>query len=173
MRAQHHSAAENVVVNQYLTFAVADEEYAIDILRVREILAYAQLTRVPRAPQFVAGVMNLRGSVVPVVDLRVKLGMAATRITSRTCIIVIEVLSESGRTTMGVLTEDVKQVMELRADEVEAAPSFGTKIDLAFLSGMGDLGDRFALILDVDKVLTTLELIAASNAARESERVQS
>ena len=153
---------------QYLTFVVADEEYAIPILGVREILAYVPLTRVPRAPQFVAGVMNLRGAVVPVVDLRLKLGLEATTITSRTCIIIVDIEGEQSSTTMALLTDDVKEVIELADEEIEPAPSFGTRIDLSFLHGMGDMGDHFALILDVAKVLTTLELIAASQAAAQA-----
>jgi purine-binding chemotaxis protein CheW len=162
------TAPAPIELQQYLTFAVADEEYAVDLLRVREILAYVPLTRVPRAPEFIAGVMNLRGSVVPVIDLRVKLGLPATTVGPRTCIVVIEVNAEDSPTLMGVLADDVRQVMELAPDEIAPAPSFGTRIDLSFLFGMGDLGERFALILDVDKVLTTLELIAATAAASEA-----
>lgn len=154
-------------VTQYLTFALADEEYAIEILRVREILVYAPLTRVPRAPVFVAGVMNLRGSVVPVVDLRIKLGLPATVVTGTTCVVIVDISSQGASATVGLLADDVRQVMELAADDVEPAPSFGTKIDLAFLRGMGDLGDRFALILDIDRLLTSLELLAATAAAEE------
>ncbi len=168
-----YDSAPEVAVRQFLTFAVADEEYAIEILRVREILAYAALTKVPRAPRFVSGVMNLRGTVVPIIDLRIKLGMDPTAVTSRTCIVIINVVGEKGQTTLGVLAEEVKQVIDLTADDVEPPPSFGTKIDLAFLAGMGDLGDRFALILDIDKVLNALELIAASStAARAAEGVE-
>ena len=159
--------AQPAVLQQYLTFAVAEEEYAIDLLRIREILAYVPLTKVPRAPEFIAGVMNLRGSVVPIVDLRAKLGLPATTVTPHTCIIVVEVRHHEGVTLVGLFADDVCRVMELAGDEIAPAPAFGTQIDLSFLLGMGNLGDHFALILDVDKVLTTLELIAASAAARE------
>jgi len=155
-------------VTQYLTFAVAAEEYAIEILRVREILVYAPLTRVPRAPEFIAGVMNLRGSVVPVVDLRIKLGLPATVITGTTCVVIVDIGGQNGSAaTVGLLADDVRQVMDLAAGEVEPPPAFGTKIDLEFLRGMGDLGDRFALILDIDRLLTALELIAATAAAAD------
>lgn len=169
MRA-HATTAPTVELHPYLTFAVADEEYAIEVLRVREILAFAPLTKVPRAPQFVSGVMNLRGTVVPVIDLRIKLGMSATVVTPHTCIIIVEVVSENGGVVMGLLTDDVKQVIELGPDDIEPPPSFGTKIDLTYLLGMGDLGERFALILDIDRVLSALELIAASAAANEAEQ---
>jgi purine-binding chemotaxis protein CheW len=155
-------------IRQFLTFTVAEEEYGIDVQRVREIFAFVPLTRVPRAPGFIAGVMNLRGSVVPVVDLRVKLGMAATAPTSHTCIIIVGVDSTSGRIIMGLLAEDVKQVIDLTPGDIEPPPSFGTRIDLSFLQGMGDLGDHFALILDIDKVLSDIELIAATAAAAEA-----
>jgi purine-binding chemotaxis protein CheW len=162
-------AAAATQTTQYLTFVVAGEEYAIPILRVREILAYTPLTRVPRAPKFISGVMNLRGSVVPVVDLRIKLGLSETAITAQTCIVVVEVTNEQSTTmTMAILAEEVKEVLELADEEIEPAPAFGTKIDLSFLLGMGDMGDHFALILNADKVLTTLELIAASQAVSDA-----
>ncbi len=157
-------------LTQYLTFLVADEEYAIEILRVREILVYTSLNKVPRAPVFIAGVMNLRGSVVPVVDLRNKLGLPPTVITGTTCVVVVEINSDGQSGTIGLLADDVRQVMELASGNVEPAPAFGTKIDLAFLRGMGDLGDRFALILDIDRLLTALELTAATAAATQAQR---
>ncbi len=154
-------------LTQYLTFEVADEEYAIDILRVREILVYAPLTSVPRAPEFIAGVMNLRGSVVPVVDLRKKLGLPPTVISGTTCVVIVDIQSEGQTSHVGLLADDVRQVMSLAPEDVEPAPAFGTKIDLAFLRGMGDLGDHFALILDLDRLLTALELNAATAAAEQ------
>ena len=152
-------------LTQYLTFEVADEEYAIEITRVREILVYSSLTSVPRAPEFIAGVMNLRGSVVPVVDLRNKLGLPPTEITGTTCVVIVDIQRENQTSHVGLLADDVRQVMSLASEDVEPAPTFGTKIDLAFLRGMGDLGDHFALILDIDRLLTALELNAAHAAA--------
>lgn len=153
---------------QYLTFSIAGEEYAIPILRVREILAYVPLTKVPRAPDFIAGVMNLRGNVVPVVDLRVKLGLPPAKVTSRTCIVIVEIETEKGTMTTALVAEEVRQVIELAESDIEPAPAFGTRIDLSFLFGMGDMGDHFALILNVDKVLTTLETIVASEAVADA-----
>ncbi len=158
-------------LTQYLTFAVEDEEYAIEILRVREILVYSSLTKVPRAPKFIAGIMNLRGSVVPVVDLRIKLDLPPTVITGTTCVVIVDISSDGRSATVGLLADDVRQVMELAPDDVEPAPSFGTRIDLAFLRGMGDLGDRFALILDIDRLLTALDLMAAAAAAEGEAQV--
>ena len=154
-------------LTQYLTFEVAEEEYAIEITRVREILVYSSLTSVPRAPEFIAGVMNLRGSVVPVVDLRRKLGLPPTEITGTTCVVIVDIHSDGQTSHVGLLCDDVRQVMSLASDDVEPAPAFGTKIDLAFLRGMGDLGDHFALILDIDRLLTALELTAATAAAEQ------
>ena len=158
------STLSGTELTQYLTFEVADEEYAIDILRVREILVYSSLTSVPRAPEFIAGVMNLRGTVVPVVDLRKKLGLPATVITGTTCVVIVDIRSDGQTSHVGLLADDVRQVMSLAAENVEPPPTFGTKIDLAFLLGMGDLGDHFALILDIDRLLTALELNAAHAA---------
>ena len=159
-------------LTQYLTFALADEEYAIEILRVREILVYASLTSglntVPRAPEFIAGVMNLRGNVVPVVDLRIKLGLPRTVITGTTCVVIVDIDGDGQSNSVGLLADDVRQVMALAADDIEPAPAFGTKIDLAFLQGMGDLGDRFALILDIDRLFTALELTAAAAAVAQA-----
>jgi purine-binding chemotaxis protein CheW len=160
------SALSAIELTQYLTFEVAEEEYAVEILRVREILVYSSLTSVPRAPAFIAGVMNLRGSVVPVVDLRNKLGLPPTVITATTCVVIVDIHGD-GQHSVGLLADDVRQVMSLGSEDVEPSPSFGTKIDLAFLLGMADLGDRFALILDVDRLLTALELNAAAAAAEQ------
>lgn len=152
-------------LSHYLTFEVAHEEYAIEIHRVREILVYTSLTSVPRAPEFIAGVMNLRGSVVPVVDLRNKLGLPPTTITGTTCVVIVDIQCDEQTSHVGLLADDVRQVMSLAPEDIEPAPAFGTKIDLAFLRGMGDLGDHFALILDIDRLLTALELNAATAAA--------
>jgi purine-binding chemotaxis protein CheW len=166
MRAE---AAVTRPVTQYLTFTVAGEEYAIAALRVREILAYSPLTRVPRAPGFICGVMNLRGSVIPVVDLRVKLALPPTPITPLTCIVIVEVEGEQGQTTMAILADEVRDVVDLTDEQIEPTPTFGTRIDFSFLHGMGDAGDHFLLLLNADKVLTTLELIAAQNVAVEAK----
>ncbi len=146
-------------VTQYLTFGLAGEEYAIAVLEVREILEYTVLTKVPGTPAFIRGVMNLRGSVVPVIDLALKFGLEERPITRWTCIIIIEVAHESDRTTIGILADSVSQVVDLRADDIEPPPSFGTGIRVEYLIGMGKLGRKFALILDVDKVLSPTEMM--------------
>ena len=150
---------------QYLGFVVADEEYAIGILRVREILEYDTITKVPTTPPSIRGVINLRGRVVPVVDLAVKLGLPESEVMKRTCIVVVEVDLEGERTVMGVLADAVSQVIDLPASEVEPPPSFGTRVRVDCLLGMGRAGKKFVLLLDIDKVLSAEELAAAQSVA--------
>jgi purine-binding chemotaxis protein CheW len=149
---------------QYLGFVVADEEYAIGILRVREILEFDVVTKVPTTPPSIRGVINLRGRVVPVIDLAVKLGLPESTVTKRTCIVVVEVDLAGERTVMGVLADSVSQVLDLAADEVEPPPSFGTRVRVDCLLGMGRAGKKFVLLLDIDKVLSAEELMAAAGS---------
>jgi purine-binding chemotaxis protein CheW len=159
------SQAAAVEQTQYLGFVVADEEYAIGILRVREILEYDTITKVPTTPPSIRGVINLRGRVVPVIDLAVKLGLPESEVTKRTCIVVVEVDLEGERTVMGVLADTVSQVIDLPASEVEPPPSFGTRVRVDCLLGMGRAGKKFVLLLDIDKVLSAEELTAAQAVA--------
>jgi purine-binding chemotaxis protein CheW len=149
---------------QYLTFSLSEGEYAIAVLRVREIIEHEAVTRVPSTPAFVRGVINLRGSVVPVVDLARKFGLPPSPVTKRTCIVIVEVESESGRLVMGVLADAVNQVVEFRPEEIEAPPAFGTPVRVDFLKGLGKLGEEFVLILDTDRVLSTGELAEVASA---------
>ncbi|HWP22559.1 MAG TPA: chemotaxis protein CheW [Candidatus Binatia bacterium] len=148
--------------SQYLTFHLAGEEYAIGILHVKEIIAYGAVTVVPQTPAFVRGVINLRGSVVPVVDLALKFGLSASPVTHRTCIIIVEVRLDGEPTIMGIIADSVSQVVELSADDILPPPPFGTRVKLDFLRGMGKAGAHFLLILDVDRVLSSAELGAAT-----------
>ena len=150
---------------QYLGFYVAEEEYAIGILRVREILEFDTVTRVPTTPPSIRGVINLRGRVVPVVDLAVKLGLPESPITKRTCVVVVEVDLEGERTVMGVLADAVSQVLDLPASEIEPPPPFGPRVRVDCLLGMGRAGKKFVLLLDIDKLLSTDELAVAAQAA--------
>ena len=143
---------------QYLTFSLSGGEYAVAVLRVREIIEYESVTRVPSTPAFLRGVINLRGSVVPVVDLARKFRLPESPVTKRTCIIIAEVDSEAGRLVMGVLADSVNQVVEFRPDEIEPPPSFGTPVRVDYLKGLGKLGGEFVLILDTDRVLSAGEL---------------
>ena len=149
---------------QFLTFSLSGGEYAIAVLRVREIIEHEEVTRVPSTPAFLRGVINLRGSVVPVVDLARKFRMPESPVTKRTCIIIVEVESENGRIVLGVLADAVNQVVEFRPEEIEPPPSFGTPIRVDFLRGLGKLNGEFVLILDTDRVLSAGELADAASA---------
>jgi len=150
---------------QYLGFHVAEEEYAIGILRVREILEFDTVTKVPTTPPSIRGVINLRGRVVPVVDLAVKLGLPESPITKRSCIVVVEVDLSGERTVMGVLADSVSQVLDLPASEIEPPPPFGPRVRVDCLLGMGRSGKKFVLLLDIDKLLSTDEIAAAAQVA--------
>jgi purine-binding chemotaxis protein CheW len=150
---------ETAQQTQYLTFFIAGEEYAIGILQIREIIEYNAITKVPTTPIWIRGVINLRGGVVPVVDLAVKFGLAETTITKRTCIIIVEVDLEGERTVMGIIADSVNQVIDLKPDDIEPTPSFGTRIRVDYLIGMGKVENKFVLILDIDQVLSANELL--------------
>lgn len=143
---------------QYLTFQLAGDEFAIGILRVREILEYDTITRVPSAPAAIRGVINLRGAVVPVVDLAVRFGLPATAVTKRTCIVIVEVRADDEEFVMGVLADAVSQVIDLAPGDIEPPPPFGARVRVDYLVGMGKLDRRFVLILDIDRLLAGLDV---------------
>ena len=150
---------------QYLTFLLAGEEYAISILKVKEIIEYDTVTVVPKTPKWIRGVINLRGSVVPVVDLAVKFGLEERPVTKTSCIVIVEGHLENQNTTMGIVADAVSQVMDLAADDIQEVPEFGTRVQMNYLLGMARLGKKFALLLDVDKVLSTDELLNLEEVA--------
>jgi purine-binding chemotaxis protein CheW len=154
--------------SQYLGFHIAGEEYGIGILRVREILEYDTVTKVPTTPPSIRGVINLRGSVVPVVDLAVKLGLAESVVTKRSCVVVVETAFEGERTVMGLLADAVSQVIDLPADQIEPPPPFGTRIRVECLLGMGRAGKKFVLLLDIDKLLSTDDIAAARQTVADA-----
>lgn len=139
---------------QYLTFKLDGESFATEINKVREVLEYTQITPVPRSPDFMKGVINLRGSVVPVVDLRLQFGLPAVEPTVDSCIIIIEVNIEGSSTILGALADSVQEVIDLKPEQLEPAPSFGTRIDNDFVQYMGKLDDRFVIVLDMNKVFS-------------------
>jgi purine-binding chemotaxis protein CheW len=143
---------------QYLTFRLGEEVFALDITQVREVLDYTAITRVPRMPEFMRGVINLRGSVVPVVDLRLKFGLSATEQTVNTCIIIVEVALEGETTLLGALADSVQEVIELEAGQIEPPPRLGSSIHVEFIRGMGKRDERFVIILDVDGLVQRAEL---------------
>jgi purine-binding chemotaxis protein CheW len=145
-------------MTQYLTFNLDDEVFAFDIGKVREVLDFTTITKVPRSPEFMRGVINLRGSVVPVVDLRLKFGMSKTEKTVNTCVIIVEVTVDSESTILGALADSVQEVLDLGPDHIEPAPKIGTRLNTEFIKGMGKLDNKFIIILDIDKVFSTSEL---------------
>jgi purine-binding chemotaxis protein CheW len=155
---------------QYLTFFVAGDEYAIEVLRIREILEYGNVTRVPSMPPCIRGVINLRGSVLPVVDLAVKFGFPPTEPAKQTCIVVVEVeLDGDGKqTVLGVLADTVNQVIELSDGRIQPPPAFGTRVQLRFLRGLGEVENGFILLLDIERLLTSEELLAVHPLRVES-----
>jgi len=146
---------------QYLTFQLAEEIFGVDVSHVREILEFNTVTKVPKTPDYMRGVINLRGSVVPVLDMRLKFGMTITEKTVNTCIIVVEVSFEGETTIIGALVDSVDEVFELEPDQIEPAPKIGIQLKTEFIKGMGKRDDRFIIILDIDRVFSTEELAVA------------
>ncbi len=143
---------------QYLTFKLSDEVFALDVAKVREILEITNITKVPQTPDYMRGVINLRGSVVPVIDMRLKFGMSATEQTINTCIIVVEINMDGDSIVLGALADSVQEVVEMEPESIEAAPHIGTKLNTEFIKGMGKIDSHFVMILDIDKVFSTNEL---------------
>jgi len=148
---------------QYLTCKLGEESFAIDISKVREVLDFTTVTHVPRMPEFMSGVINLRGAVVPVVDLRLKLGMPKTALTVNTCVIITEVTVDHETTVLGAITDSVQEVIELDGEQVEAAPRIGTRLKADFIAGMGKHNNGFVIVLDLDKVFSADELAQVCN----------
>jgi len=149
---------------QYLAFKLGSEVYAVDVAKVREILDYPPITKVPRTPDFMRGVINLRGSVVPVVDMRLKFGMSMTEKSVNTCIVVVEALVENELTTIGALADSVQEVVELDPTNIEPPPKIGSRLKVEFLKGMGKIGENFLMILDIDKVFSSSEMMMVKEA---------
>ncbi|HUH58610.1 MAG TPA: chemotaxis protein CheW [Candidimonas sp.] len=156
--------------HQYLTFMLRGEVFAIDILVIKEIIEYDNLTDVPMMPDFIRGVINLRGSVVPVVDLAARFGRARAEITRRTCIVIIEVEGEEDGETqdVGVVVDAVNAVIEIAANQIEPAPAFGAKVRSDFIRGMGKVDGRFVIILNANKVLSLDDLAMLERIGAES-----
>jgi len=152
---------------QYLTFMLHGETYAIGILAIKEIIEYGQLTNVPMMPGFIRGVINLRGAVVPVVDLQARFGRPAAGVSRRTCIVIIEIEAEGEAQDVGIMVDAVNEVLEIPDSEVEDAPSFGTRIRTDFIRGMGKVNGKFVIILELARVLALEELAAVAAAAEQ------
>lgn len=149
---------EQNAFNQYLTFTLAGEQYAVAVGRVREVLEYTRITRLPRTADFMKGLINLRGSGVPVIDLRLKFGMEETTVGKDTAIVVLDVNGSDGEVVVGALADAVHEVVEINADQIEPAPRFGTNLATEFIQGVGKRNDHFIIILNVDRIFNSEEV---------------
>jgi len=145
---------------KYLTFALADEEYGISILKVKEIIGMMPITTVPQTPEFVKGVINLRGKVMPVMDLRLKFGMDEIEYTERTCIIVVEIEGQAGIVLIGIVVDAVSEVLNIRGEDIEDTPTFGTNLNTDYILGMAKMEGGVKILLDIGKVLSEEEVVA-------------
>jgi purine-binding chemotaxis protein CheW len=150
---------------KYLTFTMDKEEYGIGILKIKEIIGMMPITSVPRTPEHVKGVINLRGKVIPVVDLRLRFGMDAIDYNERTCIIVVEIEGQSGTVMIGTVVDSVSEVLNIKGEGIEDSPTFGTKLDTDYILGMAKMEGGVKILLDIDKVLGTDELALVKQAA--------
>jgi purine-binding chemotaxis protein CheW len=151
------------LAGKYLTFKLDVEEFGLEILKVQEIIKMMDITRVPRTPSFVRGVLNLRGKVIPVIDLRLKFEMETRDNTEKTCIIVVTVKRSSGSVVMGIIVDEVSEVLDVAGNSIEPPPQFGGVVDTSFILGMGKVGERVVTLMDVDKVLSGDEVAAVAS----------
>lgn len=154
-------------LTQYLTFILDEETFAVNISKVREVLDFTTLTKVPRTPDFLRGVINLRGSVVPVVDMRLKFGMSKAEKTVNTSIIIMEITLDDETTVLGALVDSVQEVLDLEPDQIEPAPRIGSRLKTEFINGMGKRDGQFIIILNIDEVFSTDELAVMQAAGSE------
>jgi len=159
------------LAGKYLTFALDKEEYAIEILRVNQIIRLQEITAVPRTPSFVRGVINLRGMIIPIIDLRKKFSMSEHIDTERTCIVVIQLEQADKKVNMGVVIDEVREVLEIPACDIEATPDFGAGIDTDFIMGIAKTGKNVKILLDISKVLTSTELKTLSSMIKKDEEI--
>ncbi|MGA2403343.1 MAG: chemotaxis protein CheW [Syntrophobacteraceae bacterium] len=150
---------------KYLTFSLGEEEYGIGILKVKEIIGMMRVTPVPQTPEYVKGVINLRGKVIPVIDLRLRFGMGANDYTERTCIIVVEILDASGTLHIGIVVDSVSEVINIKGCDIEDTPAFGTALNTEYILGMAKMGGGVKILLDIDRVLSASEMELIGKAA--------
>ncbi len=167
------AAAELNESNQYLTFTLGEEVFALNIATVREVLEMTNITRIPRTPEFMRGVINLRGHAVPVVDMRLKFRMPRKEDTVNTCIIIVEVQMDNEPIIMGAVADSVREVFEIRPDEIDPPPKMGTAIDAEYIMGMGRQDEGFIMILDINKIFSIQELTMMKNSSPMNENQQS
>ena len=150
---------------KYLTFTMAEEEYGIGILKIKEIIGMMSITSVPQSPDFVKGVINLRGQVIPVVDLRLRFRMEKADYTERTCIIVVDIIGPAGTINIGLVVDSVSEVLNIKGEEIEETPTFGTKLNTAYILGMAKMEGGVKILLDIDKTLSTEEIVVLDKVA--------
>ncbi len=150
---------------KYLTFALAAEEYGISILKIKEIIGMMPITTIPQTPEFVKGVINLRGKVIPVVDLRLRFGMERIDYTERTCIVVVEISGGSGTVMIGIVVDSVSEVLNIKGGDIEETPTFGTKLETDYILGMAKIQGGVKILLDIDRVLSRDEVTLLDKAA--------
>jgi purine-binding chemotaxis protein CheW len=153
---------------QYLTFKLEEEVFATDIAQVREVLEYSRVTKVPRTPDYMRGVINLRGHVVPVLDLKLRFGMNRTEQTVNTCVIIVEVQLEGEKTIIGALADSVQEVIDMDASTIQPPPKIGTRLKTDFIRGMGKRDEQFVIILDIDKIFSADDLQAVAGTSEEN-----
>ena len=159
-------AENNAVSSQYVTFSLGDELFGVEVTRTREILSLTPVTSVPQTPDYLLGVINLRGQVVPVVDMRLKLGLPAGEDTEDTCIIVVEVQVDGEAITVGALSDAVREVLNIRADQIEPPPRLGARLKTEFITGMGKVDEQFLILLNIDRVFSSEELAIVQDAGQ-------
>jgi len=166
------ASEESIQSNQYLTFVLDKEDFALEIMKVKEVLDYINITRVPRMPGYLCGVINLRGNVVPVIDLRLKLGMTKIQRTVDTCIVIMEIHIDGELIQMGALTDAVKGVIELESHNIVSAPKLGTRLNTDFIRGMGKQDDQFIIILDIDRVLSVDDITVLQDVKDLTQNIE-
>jgi purine-binding chemotaxis protein CheW len=154
---------------QYVTFCLAEELFGVEVSRTREILSVISVTNVPQTPDYMLGVINLRGQVVPVIDMRLKLGLSAADETQDTCIIVVEVLVDGEPIGVGALADAVREVLEIKSDAIEPPPRLGTRLNTEFIKGMGKIDEEFLILLDIDKIFNSDELALVQEIVEETD----
>jgi purine-binding chemotaxis protein CheW len=172
--AENMDQAVSAIIDRegkYLTFTLAEEEYGIGILKIKEIIGMMPITPVPKTPEHVKGVVNLRGKVIPVVDLRLRFGMEAIGYTERTCIIVVEIEGKGGIVLIGIVVDSVSEVLNIKAEDIEDTPTFGTKLNTEYILGMAKMEGSVKILLDIDTVLSAEDVAVLEKTSRKKEPV--
>ncbi|MCF8027451.1 MAG: chemotaxis protein CheW [Desulfobacteraceae bacterium] len=164
-QAAENSAEMSELSGKYLTFHLGDEGYGLEILKVQEIIGMLEITKIPQTPNYVKGVINLRGKVIPVIDLRLKFGMPEQELTRKTCIIVVQVQKNDTALIIGIVVDEVSEVLNISGGQIEAAPSLGMQVNTHFILGMAKTESAVKILLDIDKVLSAEEMNALSHAS--------